>query len=77
MNRWEISWVLGCHIEQKNSTLPGDDSPKYTEDQPDEHVLQFNVSILDRLANELRNLDGNRGPGRQNASEFSLVVTKG
>lgn len=72
-NEWEVSWVLGCHIEQKST--PFEDYPMRTEHQPDEHVLQFNASILEDVENELRKLSNNRGPGQQMSAEFSLVVT--
>jgi len=69
---WTVSWVLGCHIEQKQT--PFEDYPMGTEYQPHEHVLQFNVSILDEIEIALQGLIEDPAPGQYRFPEFSLVI---
>jgi hydroxyacylglutathione hydrolase len=68
----EVSWVLGCHIEQKKT--PFEEYPIETEWQPDEHALQFPVSILDDVEEALKQLDGSLG--QTMFAEFSFVVVR-
>jgi hydroxyacylglutathione hydrolase len=69
----EVSWVLGCHIEQKKT--PFEEYPMNTVRQPDEHVLQFDVGILDIMGDALEGLDGRAG--QTMCEEFSLFVKEG
>jgi hydroxyacylglutathione hydrolase len=71
-NDWEVSWVLGCHIEQKST--PFEEYPLGTKYQPHEHVLQFNVSILEDVEDGLKRIDDDMKPGQVMFAEFSLVV---
>jgi len=71
-NDWEVSWVLGCHIEQK--TTPFQEYPSGTKYQPHEHVLQLNASILKDVEDGLKEIDDNTKPGQVMFAEFSFVV---
>jgi hydroxyacylglutathione hydrolase len=66
----EVSWVLGCHVEQKKT--PFEEYPSETRWQPEEHVLQLPASILDDVEEGLKTLDGSFG--QTMFAEFSLVV---
>jgi hypothetical protein len=69
----EISWILGCHIEQKKT--PFEEYPMGTTWQPDEHVLQFEVRMLDVMGDALESLDGK--VGQSMFEQFSLFVMEG
>jgi hydroxyacylglutathione hydrolase len=71
----EISWVLGCHIEQKST--PFEDYPEGTVWQPKEHRLQFPVSVLEDVAKALDGIDDDADVGQIMFAEFSLVIKKG
>lgn len=68
----EVAWVLGCHIEQKKT--PFKEYPLGTRFQPDEHVLQFPVSILDEIDVGLKSIKEGMKPEQVMFAEFSLVV---
>jgi hydroxyacylglutathione hydrolase len=68
----EISWILGCHIEQKKT--PFEEYPLGTRYQPDEHVLQFNLSILEDVEEGLKMVKEGMTPRQFMFAEFSLVI---
>lgn len=68
----EISWVLGCHIEQKKT--PFEEYPLGTIWQPDEHVLQLPVEILADMETALDGMSNKTQPGQIMFKEFSIVV---
>jgi hydroxyacylglutathione hydrolase len=68
----EIKWVLGCHIEQKKT--PFEEYPSGTRYQPDEHVLQLNVSILEDVERALEKIEDGMTPRQVMFKEFSLVI---
>jgi hydroxyacylglutathione hydrolase len=67
----EISWVLGCHIEQKKR--PFEEYPKGTIWQPEEHVLQLDVGVLRKVGLALQSIDG-ESKGQKMFAEFSIVL---
>jgi hydroxyacylglutathione hydrolase len=69
---YEISWVLGCHIEQKKT--PFEEYPSGTRRQPDEHVLQLDVSIIEDMDKALRKLEVGMTPRQVMFNEFSFVI---
>ncbi|KAF2428100.1 hypothetical protein EJ08DRAFT_699285 [Tothia fuscella] len=58
----EVSWVLGCHIEQKRT--PFEDYPAGTHRQPHEHDLQLNVSVLRDVGLAAANSTPNSSPSQ-------------
>lgn len=68
----EVSWVLGCHIEQKRVAF--EEYPQGTVWQPDEHVLQFQVDVLGDIELALESIDG-KTKGQKMFAEFSVVVS--
>lgn len=68
----EIKWILGCHIEQKKT--PFEEYPTGTRRQPDEHILQLDVSILEDMEQGLDKLQVGMAPGQIMFKEFSWVV---
>jgi hydroxyacylglutathione hydrolase len=71
-NAWEVTWVLGCHIEQK--ATPFQEYLSGTKYQPHEHVLQLNASILEDIRDGLNQIDEETKPSQYMFAEFSLVV---
>jgi hydroxyacylglutathione hydrolase len=68
----EVSWVLGCHIEQKQT--PFEEYPSGTVRQPNEHVLQLPVEIVGEMSAAVAGLGSEIG--QTMFREFSLVVVK-
>ena len=68
----DVSWVLGCHVEQKKTA--GEDYPEGTVLQPDEHVLQFPVGVLEDVRLALDDVDEGTRFGQIMFDEFSLVI---
>jgi hydroxyacylglutathione hydrolase len=76
-NHWEVSWVLGGHIEQKQTARQ--EYPMRTKYQPEEHVLQLDVSILEKVAHGLKKIDDEEIDDEEESvqhmfDEFSLVI---